>query len=96
MKSVQRKPGALYGESNPYRGEIDVNIEYIWKTTKNEDKFIKVFAQTYNHELIHMIIQMILGELIECEEERFIREMLSEEWDKGLSKSYSCKIFRKL
>ncbi|MBS3127992.1 hypothetical protein J4410_02515 [Candidatus Woesearchaeota archaeon] len=96
MKALQFLPDFLYGQSNACLGEVDVNVEYIWSIGKDEDEFITLFAQTHCHEIIHILIEDILLELFQCEEERLIREMLSEEWDKRLSKYYTCRAFKKI
>ena len=61
MKKLQILPDFLYGQSNACKGDIEVNVEYIWNLTKNEDKFVSVFAQTYAHELVHILIENIFS-----------------------------------
>lgn len=84
----------LYGFSADVDNNIHINIELLWKHSgKNEDKFIKTFAQTYAHELLHVTILDNLLDLFSCNEERFIRRMMGEAWTKSLSKYYTCKSY---
>ena len=41
-------------------GNVLINIEDMWKTLKNEDKFIKRFSNVLTHERLHDIICDIL------------------------------------
>jgi hypothetical protein len=37
-------------------GTFIINVEYLWNDTKDEDKFIKRFADAYQHEYIHSLL----------------------------------------
>lgn len=81
----------FYGMSDTCTGQIEVNVEFIWKLCKgNEDRFIKLFSLTYSHEYIHTIVSEIVEELYTCGEEKFIRKMLGEEWNKEMETYYEC------
>lgn len=95
-KALQFLPDFLYGQSNACLGEVDINVEYIWEISKSEDEFITLFAQTYGHEIIHILMENILLEVFTCGEERIIRKMLGEEWDKKLSTYYTCREFKQI
>ncbi|MBI5003236.1 hypothetical protein HZC31_07670 [Candidatus Woesearchaeota archaeon] len=81
----------FYGMSDTCTGQIEVNIEFIWKLCKkDENKFIKLFSLTYTHEYIHTIVSDIVEELYTCGEEKFIRKILGEEWNKEMETYYEC------
>ena len=81
----------FYGMSDTCTGQIEVNIEFIWKLCKkDENKFIKLFSLTYTHEYIHTIVSDIVQELYTCGEEKFIRKILGEEWNKEMETYYEC------
>ncbi|MBI5073530.1 hypothetical protein HZA99_06960 [Candidatus Woesearchaeota archaeon] len=81
----------FYGMSDTCTGQIEINIEFIWKLCKrNEDKFIRIFGLTYTHEYVHTIVSDIVEDLYTCGEEKFIRKMLGEEWNKEMEKYYEC------
>ena len=81
----------FYGMSDTCNGQIEVNIEFIWKLCKkDENKFIQLFSLTYTHEYIHTIVSDIVQELYTCGEEKFIRMMLGEEWNKEMETYYEC------
>ena len=81
----------FYGMSDTCSGQIEVNVEFIWKfCKKNEEKFIKIFSLTYAHEYIHTIVSDIVQELYTCGEEKFIRKILGEEWNKEMETYYEC------
>ena len=85
---TKKLPEQLYGQLDEIHNLIEINIEYIWCITKDEDKFIDEFAKTYAHELIHLLLANIMHELFEVGEEKAIRKLLHEEWDKELKKYY--------
>ncbi len=81
----------FYGMSDTCTGQIEVNIEFIWKLCKkDEEKFIRIFSLTYTHEYIHTIVSDIVEELYTCGEEKFIRKILGEEWNKEMETYYEC------
>ena len=81
----------LYAQSDRCTREIDVNIQLIWERCEDETKFIRKFSKTYTHEILHLLIDSILQELFEFGEEKVIRKMLKEEWNKELKKYYKGK-----
>jgi hypothetical protein len=91
LKTLYYKDEPFYGMSDTCTGQIEINVEFIWKLSKkNEDKFIKLFSLTYIHEYIHTIVSDIVQELYTCGEEKFIRKILGEEWNKEMEKYYEC------
>ncbi len=79
----------LLGISDRCTSQISVNIELIWERCKgNENKFIKLFSKTYTHETLHMLIDGIVEDLLAYGEEKVIRTMLKEKWNKELRKYY--------
>lgn len=94
QKTFQTKMYAeepFYGKSDLASGEIQVNIQFLWELSKeNETAFIKLFSVTYAHELVHTLIGNILADLYSCGEESMIRSMLHEHWDKGIDTYYQC------
>lgn len=91
LKTLYYKDEPFYGMSDTCTGQIEVNIEFIWKLAqKNEDKFIRLFSLTYTHEYIHTIVSDIVQELYTCGEEKFIRKILGEEWNREMEKYYEC------
>ena len=81
----------FYGMSDTCTGKIEINVEFIWKLCrKDEEKFIRFFAVTYTHEYVHTIVSDILEDLYTCGEEKFIRKILGEEWNKEMEKYYEC------
>lgn len=82
----------FYGKSDICTGEIRVNIQLLWKLCRqHEDAFIPLFSVTYTHELVHTLINGILSDLYSCGEEKVIRTLLQEGWDKGIDEYYVCK-----
>ncbi len=82
----------FYGKSDICTGEIRVNVQLLWKLSKqNDDGFIKLFSVTYTHEIVHTLINAILSNLYSCGEEKVIRTLLQEGWDKGIEEYYVCK-----
>lgn len=91
LKTLYYKDEPFYGMSDTCTGQIEINVEFIWKLSKkSEDKFIRLFSLTYNHEYIHTIVSDIVQELYTCGEEKFIRKILGEEWSKEMEKYYEC------
>ncbi len=82
-------PEKLYGQVlNEFTGEIGVNVEYIWKEAQNENKFIKEFARTYAHEVMHLLVGAIIEDLYFLGEEKTIRDLLKEKWGRKLREYY--------
>jgi hypothetical protein len=82
----------FYGKSDICTGEIRVNIQLLWQLSKKkENDFIKLFSMTYTHEIVHTLINAIFSELYSCGEEKVIRTLLQEGWDKGVEEYYLCK-----
>ncbi|MEK6867653.1 MAG: hypothetical protein AABX98_02405 [Nanoarchaeota archaeon] len=91
LKTLYYKDEPFYGMSDTCTGQIEINIEFIWKLAKkDEDKFLRLFSLTYTHEYIHTIVSDIVQELYTCGEEKFIRKILGEEWNKEMEKYYEC------
>ena len=69
---------------------IGINIERIWLETRGEAKFIKEFAKTYAHELLHIVIEATLGNKKRqvTGEEKVIRKLCSEPWNKEIEAAY--------
>ncbi len=92
LKTLYFADEPFYGKSDICTGEIRVNIQLLWKLCKQyEDAFISLFSVTYTHELVHNLINDILSDLYSCGEEKVIRTMLQEGWDKGVEEYYLCK-----
>ena len=83
--------------------EIYINIEKLWKIAKEgydkrvckfpENRFIKAFAGTHTHEMIHILIKQCMPSLMidteyEYGEERIIYKMLNDLWTKDVEKFY--------
>jgi len=82
-------PDRLYGQVlDEITGEIGVNVQYIWNNTRNQDKFIEEFTKTLTHEIIHLQVGSILEDMHYVGEERSIRRMLKEKWNKKLKEWY--------
>ena len=82
-------PDRLYGQVlDEITGEIGVNVQYIWNKTRNQNKFIKEFTQTLSHEIIHLQVGSILEDIYYVGEERSIRRLLKEKWNKQLEEWY--------
>ena len=91
LKTLYYKDEPFYGMSDTCTGQIEINVEFIWKLAKkNEDKFMRLFSLTYTHEYIHTITSDIVQELYTCGEEKFIRKVLGEEWNKEMETYYEC------
>ncbi|MBN2112115.1 hypothetical protein JW707_03370 [Candidatus Woesearchaeota archaeon] len=65
---------------------IGINIERIWRESKDEDIFIDEFAGTHTHELLHIVLEDI--KLPDAVEEEVIRAMLNEEWNPQIEAQY--------
>lgn len=70
---------------------IHVNIERIWKETKSSGNFTREFARTYDHELMHILLNPELKRkrVKERTEERIIRNLLREPWNSAISRGYN-------
>ena len=69
-------------------GEFIVNVEYLWKNTKNEDKFIKRFAKAYRHEFIHSLLLDVPKKYCLGEEKILRKYVDNEKWTKSLERFY--------
>lgn len=65
-----------------------VNLELLWDDFPDEDNFIKEYSSTYTHEFLHSEIEFIIYELFWCKEEKVVRNMLKEEWNKKVQRKY--------
>lgn len=94
LTKVLVMPETLFGFTDYYKAELNINIQYIWEETRNPDRFIQLFSTTYAHELLHLMIEEILDELMEYGSEKSIRAMLGEKWTKQIAKYYTSKIIK--
>lgn len=87
----------MYGQSIPEEGKIYINIQYIWNKHKNFKKFVNDFVGTYNHELMHVLIQQELGKRRRTilGEENIIRHLLHEPFNQRLKKYYKEEAYRR-
>ena len=91
LRTMYYRDEPFYSMSDTCTGQIEVNIEFIWKLCKkDEDKFIRIFGLSYAHEYVHTIVSDILEDLYTCGEEKFIRKILGEEWNSEMEKYYEC------
>ena len=71
MKKLQKVEEAYHGLVRN-DGAVCVNVELIWLITKNEIRFIKEFASTLAHELLHIeIANAVSNTGTEVGEEKF-------------------------
>lgn len=92
LKTLYYADEPFYGKGDICTGEVRVNIQLLWELSKTkEEDFIPIFSVTYTHEIIHLLINAILSELYSCGEEKVIRDLLQEGWDKGIEEYYICK-----
>ena len=68
-------------------GKIHVNVERIWHETSTDRQFINAFAQTYHHELLHLVLARVRKKT-DLGEEKVIRKLLSEPWTLSMEQSY--------
>ena len=71
-------------------GIIGINIERLWLEASSESKFIREFAKTHAHELLHIAIAMVLGnkKRTVIGEEKAVRKLAKEPWNKEIEASY--------
>lgn len=67
---------------------IGINIQRIWLENQRFDAFVKEFASTYNHELLHLMLGSIRRKRI-IGEEKVIRRLMNEPWDDSVEKMYA-------
>ena len=72
-------------------GTIGINIERIWLESANEARFIREFAKTYAHEILHLAIDRSLRnrKRTEIGEEKAVRKLVGEKWDRAIECFYS-------
>lgn len=85
-KIVKDERKSWYGYCE--NSQISVNIQLLWEESENEDKFIKDFSRTYTHELLHDLIDELFWDVRYYTEEKYIRKMLGEHWNKEIRKLY--------
>ena len=71
-------------------GAIGINIERLWLEARDETKFIKEFAKTHAHELLHIEIAVALGKKKRAVigEEKAVRKLAKEPWNKEIEAVY--------
>ncbi|HEY9705831.1 MAG TPA: hypothetical protein V6C58_25575 [Allocoleopsis sp.] len=72
------------------KGYVGVNIELLWKYTRNENKFLSLFSEYYTHEWLHLYLKNIgtpFGE------EVVIRKLLNQRFSKA-EKDYYKQLFK--
>ena len=71
-------------------GIIGINIERLWLEARDEAKFVKEFAKTYAHELLHIEIAVAVGQdkRTVTGEEKAVRKLANEPWDKEIEAGY--------
>jgi len=69
---------------------IGINIERIWLETNQETRFIREFAKTYAHELLHLTLAKALKnkKRTDAGEEKVIRKLCKEPWNKEIESAY--------
>jgi len=92
----------LYGFTDE-EGNVHVNIELIYTTSKSTSRFIQKFSTVYQHELLHSIIQDIIEDLLielpknkhksfqgdyKFYEEKYVRKLTGEVFDKKTIRMY--------
>lgn len=78
---------------NYYKGNVFINIEYIWNKTKSFNKFTKMFATVSSHEHIHRLIEEELGvkkanKILQVYEEGIVRRLTHERMSDNHKKYY--------
>ncbi len=71
-------------------GTIGINIERLWLEARDEAKFIKEFAKTHAHELLHIEVAVALGKKKRTiiGEEKVVRKLVKEPWNKEIEAGY--------
>ncbi|MBS1266039.1 MAG: hypothetical protein MAG795_00004 [Candidatus Woesearchaeota archaeon] len=68
---------------------IFVNVEKIWKMSANFNDFADEFDTTCSHELLHIMIEQEIGDTASIVgEEKTVRMLTGEVWNKKLEKEY--------
>jgi len=72
-------------------GTVGINIERIWLETRAETRFMKEFAKTYAHELLHMAIALTIDnkKRTTIGEEKVVRKLCKEPWNKRIEALYN-------
>lgn len=72
-------------------GTIGINIQRIWMETADEVRFIREFAKTYGHEMLHLVIDRVLKnkKRTEVGEEKAVRKLIGEKWNKEVASFYN-------
>lgn len=72
-------------------GVIGINIERIWLETRSETIFMKEFAKTYAHELLHLAIARAIRNKKRTDkgEEKVVRKLCKEPWNKRIESLYN-------
>ena len=86
------KDDLVYGYSEVKDDSIHVNVQYIWKKYKCEDKFISNFCGTYDHEVLHLVINEIAPKTRHRTiygEEKVVRMMMGERFNRKLRAYYA-------
>jgi hypothetical protein len=82
----------IYGHSDLDDKTIHINIGYLWHKFKDVDKFIQNFCDTYNHEMVHLVIDE-LAPKYKCRpiygEEKAVRHLLRERFTRRRRYYYS-------
>ena len=62
----------------------------MWLEASSESKFIREFAKTHAHELLHITIAMVLGnkKRTVIGEEKAVRKLAKEPWNEEIEASY--------
>ena len=72
------------------KGIIGINIERIWLETRNETKFMREFAKTHAHELLHILIAAAANKKRSpLGEEKVVRKLCNEPWNKEIEAMYN-------
>ena len=66
---------------------ICVNIQKIWEETQKVDDFTDIFGLTYTHDFLHLLIPKLANVALVWEE-KIIRSLLDEKWNKELEQKY--------
>lgn len=63
-------------------GDIYLNVEFMWGISKSFNKFVKYFSKTFEHEVIHRLIQEELGKKkrTQVAEEHIVRKLTREQY----------------
>lgn len=70
-------------------GAIFVNVEKIWNMAKGFNYFVKELNTTCTHEQLHILIGNELGDSTAIVgEEKTVRKLTYEKWNKKLQKQY--------